>query len=65
MHVAHDLALMACGTCKRNANETHVDFSTRLYVTYTECYNNVQSIMNNEAIKQTENGLKMVNDLSF
>lgn len=41
---AHELALIVCKQCKRNENESDIDFSTRLYSVYSSCFANIESL---------------------
>ncbi|NBI61221.1 hypothetical protein D3Z53_25305 [Lachnospiraceae bacterium] len=48
MNLADKLALIVCEQCKRNENESDVDFSTRLLSVYNSCYDNIANILQHE-----------------
>lgn len=48
MNLADKLALIVCEQCKRNENESDVDFSTRLLSVYNSCYDNIANILQQE-----------------
>lgn len=48
MNLADKLALIVCEQCKRNKNESDVDFSTRLLSVYNSCYDNIANILQQE-----------------
>lgn len=55
MDIAHEISLIVCKSCEKSAAETEVEFSTRLYETYCNCLNNVQSFENEKDKQQCEN----------
>ncbi len=48
MNLADKLALIVCEQCKRNENESDIDFSTRLLSVYNSCYDNITDILHHE-----------------
>ena len=48
MNLADKLALIVCEQCKRNENESDVDFSTRLLSVYNSCYDNIANFLQQE-----------------
>lgn len=52
--VANKLALIVCEQCKRNQDESDIDFSTRLLSVYNSCYDNICNIISEENNKLTK-----------
>ncbi len=65
MDIAKEIALIVCKSCNRYSSEDDVTYSTRLYETYQKCYDNVQTMIDDENNELIKSNLNIMNNLSF
>ena len=57
-YLADKLALIVCGQCERQKDESDLDFSTRLLSIYNSCHENIENLIEQENVPNTNNSVE-------
>ncbi|MCI9181086.1 MAG: hypothetical protein HFG50_13975 [Lachnospiraceae bacterium] len=56
--LAQKLALIVCEQCRRHEGESEIEFSSRLLSVYNSCYDNIETLIEQEKQPALEQSVK-------